>query len=60
MNQNNCTMRKLNVHLVAVATKSLQASLKRCDWRERKRPHTGPGNWNTSTLSRRETKKLLF
>jgi len=48
MNQNNCAMRKLNMHLVAVATKPLRAwngqRMKRFDWRERKRPHTGREN----------------
>jgi len=41
MIQNNCRMRKLNMYFVAMATKPLRAHLKRCDWREPKRPHTG-------------------
>jgi len=36
----------LHVRLFTVATKSLQVHLKRCDWRERKRPHTGRENQN--------------
>jgi len=59
MIQNNCAMRKLNVHFVSMAAKPLRARLKRCDWRERKRPHTGGENYNTSKLSTNGNKVYL-
>jgi len=59
MIQNNCAMCKLSVRLVAMASKSLREHLKRCDWRERKRPYTGRENQNTSTLITKETKIYL-
>jgi len=59
MIQNNCAMRKLNVHFVSMAAMPLWARLECCGWRARKRPHTGGENYNTSKLSTKGNKVLL-